>query len=168
MSELLIRPGAESDLPALTDIYNHYIANTAITFDLEPYTVERRKALWFDHYHATGPHRLLVAEADGAIVGYATSSSFRPKAAYLTSVEASVYTHPEFRGKGLGTALYAALFDALKTEDVHRAYAGVTLPNDASIALHTKFGFQSVGVFREVGRKFGVYHDVAWLEKALG
>jgi len=161
-----IRFARESDLGRLTQIYNYYVINTPITFDLEPLSVAER-CEWFRHYSASGPHRLLIAETDGLVVGYVTSSRFRPKAAYDTSVETSIYLAPEATGRGMGTELYAALFDALAEEDLHRAYAGVTLPNTASVALHRKVGFQSIGVYREVGRKFGKYWDVEWFEKPL-
>ncbi|MGC4046352.1 MAG: GNAT family N-acetyltransferase [Armatimonas sp.] len=166
MDGFVIRAAVESDLPALTALYNHYIEHTAITFDTEPYTVEQRRE-WFSHYYPTGRHRLLVAEESGKVLGYASSGKFRPRAAYDTSVETSVYVDPEAHGRGVGTALYTALFEILATEDIHRAIAGITLPNEKSIALHEKFGFQSVGVMTEVGRKFDRYWDVAWLEKAL-
>jgi phosphinothricin acetyltransferase len=161
-----IRLARASDLERLTEIYNYYVINTPITFDLEPFSVAER-CEWFRHYSAFGPHRLLLAETDGLVVGYVTSSRFRPKAAYETSVETSIYFAPEATGRGMGTALYAALFAALAEEDLHRAYAGVTLPNPASLALHRKFGFRSIGVYREVGRKFGKYWDVEWFEKPL-
>jgi phosphinothricin acetyltransferase len=161
-----IRSARESDLERLTQIYNYYVINTPITFDLEPLSVAER-CEWFRHYSASGPHRLLIAETDGLVVGYVTSSRFRPKAAYETSVETSIYLAPEATGRGMGTDLYAALFTALAEEDVHRAYAGVTLPNTASTALHRKVGFRSIGVYREVGRKFGKYWDVEWFEKPL-
>ena len=161
-----IRPARESDLERLTEIYNYYVINTPITFDLEPFSVEER-CEWFRHYSASGPHRLLIAESDGLVVGYVTSSRFRPKAGYETSVETSIYLAPEATGRGMGTDLYAALFAALAEEGLHRAYAGVTLPNPTSMALHRKFGFRSIGVYREVGRKFGKYWDVEWFEKPL-
>jgi phosphinothricin acetyltransferase len=82
-------------------------------------------------------------------------------------VETSIYLAPGATGRGLGTRLYSALFAALEGEDIHRAYAGVTLPNDASLRIHERFGFRQVGVYEEVGRKFGTYYDVAWLEKRL-
>jgi phosphinothricin acetyltransferase len=161
-----IRLGRASDLERLAEIYNYYVMNTPITFDLEPFSVAER-CEWFRHYSASGPHRLLIAEADGLVVGYVTSSRFRPKAAYETSVETSIYLAPEATGRGVGTDLYTALFAALAEEDLHRAYAGVTLPNPASVALHRKVGFRSIGVYREVGRKFGKYWDVEWFEKPL-
>lgn len=166
MSSARVRAAAAADLPALTNIYNHYIVNTAITFDLDPFTPETRRP-WFDAHAASGPHRLLVADDGGTVVGYATSSRWRPKAAYDTTVEASVYCRADVMSRGIGSLLYAALFDALATEGVHRVVAGIALPNPASIALHTRFGFRQVGVFTEVGRKFDRYWDVAWFEKAL-
>jgi phosphinothricin acetyltransferase len=166
MTIATIRVARASDLALLTEIYNYYVMHTPMTFDLEPFSVAERGE-WFRHYSASGPHRLLIAETDGLVVGYVTSSRFRPKAAYETSVETSIYLAPEATGRGMGTALYAALFAALAEEDLHRAYAGVTLPNTASIALHRKVGFRSIGVYREVGRKFGKYWDVEWFEKPL-
>jgi phosphinothricin acetyltransferase len=163
----IIRFSQPSDIVQLTEIYNYYILNTAITFDLKLFTVERRREEWFEHYSSTGRYQLFVAEVEDQVVGYASSSCFRAKAAYETSIETSVYIHPKTIKKGIGSLLYSALFESLKTEDVHRAYAGITLPNPASIALHQKFGFQSVGVHREVGRKFHRYWDVEWFEKCL-
>jgi phosphinothricin acetyltransferase len=164
---LLIRPGSEGDLGQVNDLYNHYVRATHITFDIEPITMERRRE-WFAHYDVVGRHRLLVAVADDHVLGYASSSPFRPKDAYETSVEASIYLATDATGRGVGTALYMRLFDELAGEDVHRAYAGVTLPNPASIALHEKFGFALVGTYTEQGREFGRYWDVAWYEKWLG
>jgi phosphinothricin acetyltransferase len=163
---LEIRPAVADDIPALTDLYNHYIATTAITFDIEPATVATRTD-WFSHYSTTGRHRLLVAYDGGVLVGYASTSPFAVKAAYETSVEVSVYLLPDQAGRGIGSALYEALFAAIAGEDVHRAYAGITLPNDASIALHERFGFTTVGVYREVGRKFGQWHDVLRMQRAI-
>jgi phosphinothricin acetyltransferase len=166
MSDVRVRLPLASDLPELTALYNHYVLNTPITFDVEPFDVERRRA-WFAHYAPAGRHRLLVAERDGRVAGYATSSAFRDRAAYDPSVEATVYVAAELTGLGIGTRLYRALFESLANEDVHRAYAGVTLPNPASLALHRAFGFRSLGLYDEVGRKFGRFHSVEWLEKKL-
>ncbi|WP_327290715.1 GNAT family N-acetyltransferase [Streptomyces sp. NBC_01198] len=166
--DVQVRAGNEGDLAGLTDIYNHYIRETPITFDVSPFTPDERRP-WLLSHPEDGPHRLLVAQSggDGRILGYATSSPFRPKAAYATSVETTVYLAPDASGQGVGTRLYTALFEALAGEDLHRAYAGVTLPNEASLRIHQRFGFQQIGVYEEVGRKFGTYHDVAWLEKRL-
>jgi phosphinothricin acetyltransferase len=164
-----VSPGKEGDLTALTEIYNHYIRETPVTFDVAPVTPEERRP-WLLSHPEDGPYRLMVARAPGPggeILGYATSSPFRAKAAYSTSVETSIYLAAGAGGRGVGTVLYQRLFDALKGEDVHRAYAGVTLPNEASIRIHQRFGFRRIGVYEQVGRKFGVYHDVAWFEKPL-
>ena len=162
----LIRPATLADLPRLTEIYNHYVANSPATFDLEPYTVERRTP-WFSQFGSAGRHRLLVAQDDGIVLGYAGTTRFRPKAAYDTTVETTIYCAADQTRKGLGSLLYAALFEAIKEEDIHRIVAGFTLPNTASQALHEHFGFKPVGIFHEVGRKFGRYWDVAWTERPL-
>lgn len=165
--ELLIRRSAmPADLPAIVEILNHYITETHHTFDLEPYRVEARRA-WFESFGETGPHRLLVAENDGELLGYAASHPYRAKGAYDSSVEVTLYVSPAAQGGGVGAFLYAALFEAIAGQGLHRAYAAVALPNPGSVALHEKFGFRTVGVFREVGFKFGRYWDVEWLEKDL-
>src|SRR4051794_16812567 len=161
-----VRPGRLDDLPALTDVYNHYVETSNATFDVTPFTVEARRA-WFDHYSPTGPHRLLVADRGGEVLGYATSSPLRPKPAYDTSVETTIYCRPDAVGLGLGRRLYDALLTSLAGEDLHRAYAGVALPNDASVALHEALGYVALGTYREVGRKFGRYWDVRWFERPL-
>ncbi|MFF1694643.1 GNAT family N-acetyltransferase [Streptomyces sp. NPDC058257] len=200
-TEVQVRPGTEADLWALTDIYNHYVRETAITFDTAAFLPEERRP-WLLSHPVDGPHRLLVAQerdsgpspgpsrprpspglsspgpsrpglsspgpSPGLILGYATSSPFRTKPAYATSVEVSVYCAPDAAGRGIGTLLYKTLFEALEGEDLHRAYAGIAQPNDASGRLHERFGFRHVGTYREVGRKFGRYWDVAWYERPLG
>jgi len=166
-AEVNVRPGAEDDLEAINDIYNHYVVETHVTFDDEPMPMEARRE-WFTHYAAAGRHRLLVAAEGKTVIGFASSSRLRPKPGYLTSVETSVYLAPDATGKGAGGKLYAELFKAIEGEDLHRAYAGIALPNPASIALHEKLGFKRVALFSEQGRKFGRYWDVAWFEKPLG
>jgi phosphinothricin acetyltransferase len=161
-----VRYAVLADLPVLTAIYNHYVVNTPATFDIEPFSVEARRA-WFDHYAETGRYRLLVATQDGGVVGYATSSPMRQKKAYDTSIEVTVYLHPEATGGGIGTALYQRLFDDLGGEDLHRGYAAIALPNDASVGLHRKFGFTEMGTMTEVGRKFDKWWDVLWMERSL-
>ncbi|MBI5287832.1 MAG: GNAT family N-acetyltransferase [Chloroflexi bacterium] len=163
---LTVRPAAIDDLVRMTEIYNHYIVNTPTTFDLEPYTVDQR-AEWFSHYAAAGRHRLLVAERDGVVVGYTSSSKFHPRAAYDTTVELTVLCAPEAIGLGIGQQLYEALFDALAGEDIHSAVALITLPNKGSCAIHERFGFRPMGVLREAGRKFGRYWDVAYYQKLM-
>ena len=169
MPDVAIRPAVLSDLPALTEIYNHYIVNTTITFDLAPFTLSERRS-WFDDHSPAGRHRLLVAVDEAGpdtVLGYASTSRWRPKAAYETTVESSVYCRVDAVGRGIGTRLYEALFESIKGEDVHRIVAGVSLPNPASVALHERMGFGRVGVFERVGRKFGKYWDVAWVQRPL-
>lgn len=167
-TEVEVRAGVESDLEALTELYNHYVRETPITFDTAVFAPEERRR-WLLSHPEDGPYRLKVAvETDSQeILGYATSSPYRAKPAYVTSVETTVYVAPHAGGRGIGTLLYGALFEALSGEDLHRAYAGIAQPNEASTRLHERFGFRYVGTYREVGRKFGRYWDVAWYEKEL-
>jgi len=159
-----IRTAVVDDLPALTAIYNHYVVHTPITFDVATFQPEQRRA-WFDEHSATGRHRLIVAEEAGNVAGYSSTSRWRPKPAYDTTVESSVYVHRDLVGRGIGRQLYSALFDAIAGEDVRTIVAGVALPNDASVALQERCGFRQVGVFREVGRKFDRFWDVAWFQR---
>jgi phosphinothricin acetyltransferase len=162
----IVRAAVEADLPALTAIYNHYVLNTAITFDVTPFAPGERRE-WFESHAPTGRHRLLVADGPDGIVGYASTSRWRPKPAYQTTVEASVYCRADALGQGVGTLLYRSLFEAIATEDVHQIVAGVALPNEASLALHRRLGFRAVGVFSGVGHKFDRFWDVAWLQRPL-
>ena len=167
MSEARIRSANASDLPELVRIYNHYVVETPITFDVEPFSIEGRLP-WFEAYSESGPYRLLVAEDDGRIAGYATSSRFRTKPAYDPSVETTIYLDPARVGRGHGRRLYAALLEILAKEPgVHLALAGITLPNPASVALHVKLGFRPIGIFHEVGHKLDRYWDVSWYERPL-
>ena len=165
-AEVQIRPGVRADLEQLTAIYNHYVLQTHVTFDTVAFTPEQRQP-WLATHPGHGPHRLLVAAAGGRVVGYATSSEFRAKPAYRTSVETTVYCAPDAGGLGIGTLLYQALFEALADQGLHRAYAGIALPNEASVRLHTRFGFRQCGLYAESGHKFGRYWDVARFERAL-
>ncbi len=162
----LIRPTRPGDLPALTELYNHYVRSSSATFDVEPFTVEGRQD-WYDGFAPGTPHQLFVADEAGQVRGFAAPRRFPPNAAYRTTVETPVYLAPEATGEGQGPRLYTALFEGLKRLPLHRAYAGVTQPNPASVALHLAFGFEQIATFSEVGHKFGRYWDVAWFEKAL-
>jgi phosphinothricin acetyltransferase len=160
MSDIAIRYAVMEDAPALLDIYNYYVCETAVTFDLEPRTLEQRRE-WLRSFAPQGRYRCFVAARDGAAIGWASSHRYHERAAYDTTVLTSIYLAPGETGQGLGRRLYAALFEALKDQDIHRAFGGVTLPNPASVRLHLAMGFEPVGVYREVGRKFGRYWDVA-------
>jgi phosphinothricin acetyltransferase len=165
MSEVTIRRAEQGDLPALLAIYNHYITNTPITFDLEPRTLAQRSQ-WFEQFKPSGPHQCFVAVIVGNAIGWACSDRFKAKAAYDTSVSTSIYVAPKETGQGLGRRLYEKLFTAL-AGGPHRAYAGITLPNEASVGIHRAIGFELIGTQHEVGRKFGKFWDVALYEKAL-
>ncbi len=166
MSDIVIRRVEQGDLPALLAIYNHYVVTTPITFDLEPRTLAQRQ-LWLDTFKPAGRHQCFVAVQGGTPIGWSSSGKFRDKAAYDTSAELSVYLAPEAHGKGLGRRLHETLVAALQGEDINRLIAGITLPNDASVALHLAMGFRLIGVQTEIGRKFGRFWDVALCDRAV-
>jgi len=168
MSDIQVRPAVLSDLARLTEIYNHYVVNTPITFDITPMTAEERLP-WFEEHTRGGRYQLFVAERNGLVLGYAGTGQFRAKAAYDPSVETTIYCAVDAIGKGIGRMMYEALFKALEGDeaDVHRVLAGITMPNDASVALHRRFGFEQVALFTENGRKLGRYWDVMWMEKRM-
>lgn len=161
-----IRRLKAADHAQIVALYNHYVTQTAATFDLVPFTLETRLP-WFAQFHDDPRHICIIAADGDDVLGYANSGRFRPKDAYLTSVETSIYLRHDQTGRGLGRRLYGSLFEALADKAVHRAYAAITLPNRASISLHQSFGFKKCGLLSEVGFKFGRYRDVQWMEKAL-
>lgn len=159
-----IRAARAEDLEALTEIYNHYIVNTAVTFHVEPLTVEQRRE-WFADVTRGGRYQLLVAERDGQPVGWACTQRFRTKGAYEASVESSVYLAPDATGVGLGDRLYRALFERIDEQQVTSVVAAITVPNDASLRLHRRHGFERVGVMRRIGYKLGQEWDVEWWQR---
>ena len=162
-----IRPGRVEDMAAVADIYNHYILHTHNTFETVIVSEENRRR-WFEQFSEDGPYKIYLAEEDGAILGFACSTRYHERAAYYTSIMSSVYLKEEHSGKGTGRKLYSFLLEALaKIPDLHRAYALISLPNDASIALHEKLGFIKVGILEEAGRKFDRFLSVQILEKPL-
>ena len=163
-SALQIRPGEHADLPAITRLYNHYVVDSHVTFDTEPFSVSEREP-WFLQFDTAGQHRLWVAFDEQQLLGYCTSAALKAKPAYASSVEVSVYLEPDVLGRGIATALYERLFSDLP--GVHRAYALIALPNEASIALHARFGFREMGTMTEAGHKHGRYWDVLWMERTV-
>ena len=162
-----IRAATLDDLPDITEIQNHYIEHTHITFDVCRFKPEER-VRWFDEHSDGKRYRILVAEGERSqLLGYVATGQFRPKQAYETTVEISVACSPNMLGQGVGTKLYSELFALLKSEDIHRVVAGIAQPNPGSNALHQRFGFRAIGTFTEVGRKFGRYWDVTWMERVL-
>ena len=166
MAGVAYRSAEREDLESINRIYNHYVVGSHYTFDLEPTSMAWREE-WFCHYGREGRWRAFVAVAGDEVIGYSTSGRFRPKPAYETSVETSIYLDADAIGRGVGGRLYTTLFAALEGQDVHRAYAGIALPNPTSIALHERLGFKQVALFTQQGRKFDRYWDVAWYEKPL-
>jgi phosphinothricin acetyltransferase len=164
---LAIRQAESGDLNRLVQIYNHYVVETHVTFDTEPFAVGARTQ-WFTRFGDSGPYRLFVAEIGAEVIGYACSLPFKDRAAYSTSVETTIYLEPGATEKGYGATLYGHLLDVLCAEPtLHRAYAGVALPNPQSIRLHERLGFAHVASYHEVGFKFGKFWDVDWFEKDL-
>ncbi len=161
-----IRDAIGEDLARLVEIYNYFVSTSHVTFDTKTFVVEQRRP-WLQSFTATGRYRLLLAEVDGVIAGYASSQRLRPKPAYDCSVETTVYVAPEYARRGLGAMLYHALFAALAGSGVHQAFAGIALPNEASVALHEAIGFRHVGTFPEAGFKFDRYWDIAWYARRL-
>ena len=162
--KLVIREAAPADIEPLRAIYNYYVRNSHITFDLEEVSQDNRTE-WFAGFNRNDLHRLFVAETGQGIVGYACSTRFRSKPAYDRSVETTIYLDHNFQGSGYGLNLYTHLLQALHVASVHRCYSIIALPNDASIALHERLGFRQVGRLTEVGFKFGQYWDTLWMEK---
>lgn len=159
----MIRMAAASDAAALAKIYNHYVRETIVTFEEEPVSdVEMARRL-ADVQAASLPW--LVAEEDGGVVGYACARPWKPRRGYRFSTEVSIYLDASQGGRGLGTLLYAQLLSELRTRGVHTAMGGIALPNDASVKLHERLGFEKVAHFREVGSKFGEWIDVGYWEK---
>ncbi len=160
----MIRDACADDFFAIADITNHYVQTTSIHFAYEPLSVDHLRGMW-DRGRARYPWK--VTEADGAVVGYAKAGSWRDRAAYAWTAEIGLYLAPTHHRRGLGGALYENLLSDLTDRGFRSVIAGITLPNDASRALHDKFGFYSVGVVREAGYKAGAWHDVEFFQKQL-
>lgn len=160
---VVVRRGVSSDVPSLLEIYNYEVVNGASTLDLNPRTLAEWES-WFAS-HQNDLHPLFVAEVDGAIAGYASLSSYRPKEAYRSTVELSVYVHHDMRGRGVATSLMDELLaHAQAHEEIHLVVSIITSQNKASVHLHDKYGFQPCGVVHEVGFKLGEYHDILMFE----
>jgi phosphinothricin acetyltransferase len=159
-----IRTARIDDAAALLAVYRPWVEASTVSFESKAPTVaefaariERSLSAW----------TWLVAEIDGECVGYAYGGSHRERAGYRWSVETSAYLRADQHRRGLGAALYTCLLDELAALGYCNAYAGVTLPNDASLALHRRLGFTDIGRFARIGWKFGAWHDVAWLQRPL-
>src|SRR5579859_1264647 len=164
MFEGEIRIASVSDADALAAIYAPIVRDTAISFETEPPTADemaRRVAVTLQ------THPWLVAERQGKVIGYAYASRHRDRAAYRWSADVSAYVDASARRCGVGRALYKRLFVLLQGQGFHAAFAGIALPNSASVALHEGAGFKPVGIYKEVGFKQGQWHDVGWWRLGL-
>jgi phosphinothricin acetyltransferase len=160
----LIRLAAPLDGAALAAIYRPAVVDSAISFEYEPPDASAMT----ERVSSTLAHLpWIVCEARGDIAGYAYAGRYRDRTAYQWSVEVSAYVRQDVRRAGVARALYASLFSILVLQGFRNAYAGVTLPNDASVGLHRAVGFTPIGVYRGVGHKIGSWHDVAWFERSL-
>jgi phosphinothricin acetyltransferase len=160
-----VRIATAADAQAIADIYAPVVATTAISFELEPPSVEEMRARIVSTLERL-PWLVAVDDAD-AVKGYAYASRHRERAAYQWSADVTAYVHADARGNGVGKALYGALFHELTALGYCQAFAGIALPNAASIALHEGMGFERLGVYRDVGFKLGAWHDVGWWQKSL-
>lgn len=162
MDGIVIREAVAADAPAITRIYNYAIVNTTATFDTEEKTTEDRLAWLSDH---DGDHPVIVAEQDGEVVGWASLSRYAERPAYRHTVENAVYVSPEHCGMGIGRALLTRLIELSDELGHHAIIALVVAGNEASLRLHERLGFETVGVMKEVGRKFDKWLDVVVMER---
>jgi L-amino acid N-acyltransferase YncA len=158
-----IRLATPEDAEQVQAIYAPF-CHTPISFELEPPSVEEMRCRLAK---VLGQHPWLLCEDGAEVLGYAYATPHRERAAYRWSVDTSVYVRQGRQRRGLGRALYTSLLAVLPLQGYVNAYAGVTLPNPASMGLHEALGFQPVGVYRQVGFKCGAWHDVAWYQRPL-
>ena len=159
-----IRLASERDADAVAAIYRPIVESTPISFETEPPNAHEMGRRIVD---TLTTHPWLVLEHDNELAGYAYASRHRVRDAYRWSVDTSVYVDERFRRQGVAHALYISLFAVLSAQGFVNAYAGITLPNPVSVALHERVGFRPVAVYRHVGHKLGAWHDVGWWERAL-
>lgn len=162
---MTLRPATPADAAALVAIYAPIVRGTAISFELEPPDAAQM-AQRIARTLASLPW-LVAVDAAGSVAGYAYASPHRERPAYRWSVDVSTYVHPEHRRLGIGRALYGALLADLHRRGYWQAFAGIALPNPASIALHESSGFVHIGTYRNVGFKLGSWHDVGWWQRPL-
>jgi phosphinothricin acetyltransferase len=162
MAASQIRPARADDFTSIAAITNHYITTTSIHFAYEPVAAAELRGMW---ERSRDRHPWLVTEDDGVVLGYAKSGVWRERAAYNWTCEVGLYIADRTRGRGMGRALYTELLAECDRRGFRSAVAGITLPNDASIALHEKLGFQRIGTFEDAGWKNGAWHAVEFWQK---
>src|SRR4051812_37881966 len=158
-AHIRIRQADALDAEAIADIYAPSVAASAISFEAQPPSADEMGQRITE---TTATYPWLVCERDGVVAGYAYATGHRSRAAYQWCVETSVYVHPDFRHAGIARGLYTSLFAILAAQGFVNAYAGITLPNARSVALHEKLGFLPLTVYRGIGFKAGEWHDVGW------
>jgi L-amino acid N-acyltransferase YncA len=163
--EIRVRPVTVQDAAAVARIYNHYVVETIVTFEEEAVTADEIVQRIHEVQSASMPW--LVAERGPEILGYAYASKWKGRIGYRFSAEVTVYLDHACSRQGVGSTLYTQLLSALKSAGIHAAIGGIALPNDASVALHEKFGFEKVAHFRENGLKFDRWIDVGYWELIL-
>jgi L-amino acid N-acyltransferase YncA len=156
---VVVRLATAEDAPAVLGMYTPYILQTAFTFETEVPSVEEFR-LRIEKYLQKYPW--LIAEIDGEVAGYVYGSVHREREAYQWTCECSVYIHDNYKGHGIGSELYEALFEILKLQGFRNVYAGITIPNEASEKLHQKLGFEKFATYENIGCKFGKWHSVGW------
>ena len=161
----MVRPAQAADAAAIAAIYNFYVANTVVTFEEDPVSADEMRRRMDDVFASSLPW--LAAEIDGRVVGYAYATKWKARSAYRYSVETTVYIENGLAKQGVGTELYVELFRLLKERGMHAVIGGIALPNDASVALHEKFGMRQVAHFPQVGFKFGQWVDVGYWQLTL-
>ncbi len=159
-----IRVACPGDAEAIRSIYNAEVTGSMVTFDLVERTPEEQRAWMSEH---SGVYALLVAEIDGAVVGFASLSPYRTRPGYSTTAEDSIYVAPSHRGEGVGKELLSALVDQARLHGFHALIARIVGDHAASIAVHRACGFEVIGIEREIGRKFGRWLDVCLMQVLL-
>jgi L-amino acid N-acyltransferase YncA len=165
MTGIIVRPASAADAEAIARIYNYYIQNTVITFEEELVPAQVMAARMAEVQGKQLPW--LVGVLNNEIVGYAYANKWKARSAYRHSVEATIYLEHGREGRGIGSTLYSALLPILRARGIHVVIGGAALPNDASVALHEKLGFERVATFRQVGFKHDRWVDVAYWQLVL-
>ena len=161
---ITIRPATERDVSRITEIYNEAILSSTATFDTEEKSVEDRLD-WFRAHKSI--HPVIVAEMKSIVIGYASLSRWSERAAYDSTAETSLYVHKDFRKQGVGKQLLEVVVLEGEQVGLHSLIARITHGNEQSVYLHERLGFTVIGTLREVGEKFGAYHDVQMLQKVF-
>ncbi len=163
---MLIRPASRADVPAILDIYNEAVLHTTASYDYEPATLDQRTR-WFEAHQQAGLPVLVAENAAGRVVGWGSLSHFRDKIGYQYTVEHSLYVAADQRRQGIGRAILLALIDSARGLGKHLIVGGVDADNEVSLKLHQALGFEQVAHFKQVGRKFGRWLDLIFLQRLL-